>query len=90
MAAVNVNTSDFLFMRGELAGLLQREAKLGKDIEFLSTELTPMMRRIVRAVDELEVREAPVPRWVPEVIDGGRQPGGRHRKPHLSVVRRHQ
>jgi hypothetical protein len=96
---VHVDTQEFMALRGELNGLSRRVAELAHRQVDLDVDQAAASRRL-RHLDEgiragLDLLEAKLDARLPalpvrppllEVIEGGRRPSGRHRRPRLAVL----
>jgi hypothetical protein len=95
---VDVDTQEFMALRGELNGLSVRVAELAHRQVDLDVDQAAAWYRL-RHLDEgiragLDLLEAKLDgkisarpiRPALKVIEGGRRPAGRHRRPRLAVV----
>jgi hypothetical protein len=95
---VDVDTQEFMALRGELNGLSVRVAELAHRQVDLDVDQAAAWYRL-RHLDEgiragLDLLEAKLDGKIPalpirpalKVIEGGRRPAGRHRRPRLAVV----
>ncbi len=95
---MDVDTQEFMALRGELNGLSVRVAELAHRQVDLDVDQAAAWYRL-RHLDEgiragLDLLEAKLDAKFPanpirpplEVIDGGRRPSGRHRRPRLAVL----
>lgn len=82
---MNVDTQEFLYLRGQLSGLALAVAELAKQQD-IAQDINATLDRI-----EALMTGDPVLRRPPlRVLEGGGRSGGHHRRPRLTVVREAQ
>lgn len=99
MTSVHVDTEEFMALRGELKGLTMRVAEIADRQVDLDVDHAVARYRL-RHLDEsiraglarIEARLDGKLSTLPaepmlQVLEGGRRPTGRHRRPRLAVIR---